>query len=249
MTGKTDICKNFSQAIVHYDEASLPQKRAAEKTYSLLCRHAGREFGRILELGCGTGHFTKLAVSGLSWDTYIANDICIEMGEIIGQIGEGKIDFVSGDAETLPFEGRFDLVCACSVIQWFDDLHEFFVRCAAKLEKGGYIAFSTFCPDNMMEIRQLTGVGLDYRPLRWYVAELENKFEILHIGEDRIRLNFDCPASVLRHIRMTGAVMNGEFSFTPNTYRKFEREYHERFSLNGRFMLTYNPLYILARLK
>lgn len=249
MTGKTDICKNFSQAIAHYDEASLPQKRAAEKTYSLLRSHAGSEFGRILELGCGTGHFTKLAVSGLRWNTYIANDICPDMGNVIGQISERKIDFVSGDAEIMPFDGRFDLICACSVIQWFDDLHDFFVRCATKLENGGYIALSTFCPDNMMEIKQLTGVGLNYYPLSWYVTELESKFEILHIGEDRIRLNFDCPASVLRHIRMTGAVMNGGFSFTPNTYRKFERDYHGRFSLNGRFMLTYNPLYILARLK
>lgn len=247
MNDKDGIRKNFSAAAGSYDKASMPQKTAAGKMLALIKEHAGCEFPDILELGCGTGHFTKLAAGQLKWETYTVNDLCPAFKGIEG-CGHG-IHFVAGDAEPLDFDGKYDLICACSVIQWFNDLPAFFRRCAQKTEKGGIVAFSTFCPGNLTEIRQLTGIGLDYHPLSWYAAQLSDSFEILHLGEELVRLNFDSPKTVLRHIKMTGAGMGNGFSFTPSSLKKFETEYRARFASNGRFPLTYNPLYILAKLK
>ena len=72
MINKELIKKRFSKCITTYDENAKIQKRMAEKLFSLLERN---DFDKILEIGCGTGLLTKIAVEKLNFRTYTANDM------------------------------------------------------------------------------------------------------------------------------------------------------------------------------
>ncbi len=248
MTLKDDIRRNFSSALCCYNEESHPQRMAADKLLSLLQSKVGMRFDNILELGCGTGHFTKPASEQLQWKSYTANDLCPAVAAVVGAMDK-NIRFIEADAEKLPFEGKFELICASSVIQWFCNLESFFQRCAEKLSPQGVIAFTSFGQFNMKEIRELTGVGLNYMPISWYDSVLSQNFDVLHLSQETVQLEFDSPGAVLKHIRNTGAVIPGGFRFTPRTYAKFFNDYAALFCTNGKYTLTYNPIYILAKLK
>lgn len=244
MIEKDKVRESFSRALQHYDEAALPQQRAAAEMMRIILERAGDSFPRILEIGCGTGSFTALSLRNLKAERRVANDFCEAARGRIEALG-GGIEFVCADAESLPFEGPFDLICGCSVIQWFDHQERFFARCRDLLSDGGVMAFSTFCPGNLAEIRQLTGVGLNYHDKGWYESVLSRDFEILCLEESEIRLYFDSPKDVLRHIKMTGAAIGG-FRFTPRTFADFDSRYRSLFSDQRGCFLTYNPLYVLA---
>ena len=57
------IAHRFARAWHTYDQAAVPQQQIARTAYTLLQEIAEREPlrpGHILEIGCGTGYFTRL---------------------------------------------------------------------------------------------------------------------------------------------------------------------------------------------
>ena len=75
---------------------------------------------QILDVGCGTGFFTRLLAEGLSRGKVYGLDIDGEHIAAAREIGRrqglaGRVEFIQGDALSLPFEdGAFDLVASCT---------------------------------------------------------------------------------------------------------------------------------------
>ena len=127
------------------------------------------------------------------------------------------------------------------------DLPRFLHKLSSTLSPGGILAFNTFTPHNLHEIKELTGEGLTYPTAGQLREWLSTYFRIVHEEEGNIALTFQHPLEVLRHLKYTGVTANASSVWTRGKQERFCRDYQERFpSADGGVTLTYRPLYILS---
>ena len=77
-----------------------------------------------------------------------------------------NIAWLIGDIEQLTLPQSLDAVISSSALQWMTDLPTLLHRIHDALKPNAYFGFSTFGPDNLTEIKQLTGQGLNYIDLQ-----------------------------------------------------------------------------------
>lgn len=246
------IAERFARARNTYSQEARVQQQVAEKMMRLVMLHTTRHRPRhIVELGCGTGSYSRLLATHLHPDSLLLNDLCPEMAECLsdltGGTNNGNIRFMPGDAEKLDFPKGTDLITSCSTLQWFTQPEHFFARCLDALVPRGILAFSTFGPKNMHEIRTLTGHGLDYPSVDQLIAMLPSGFKPLHTEEELAILRFPDPTDVLRHLRQTGVTGTEKRIWTRGRLQEFRTDYHAFFDNDqGEVSLTYHPIYIIT---
>jgi malonyl-ACP O-methyltransferase BioC len=177
------------------------------------------------------------------------NDLVADFSRQIGQIDfPGRLEFLPGDIETIPLPGQYQLIISSSTFHWFHELDVFFEKLRHHLHADGLLAFAMYGPDNLQEIRALTGRGLEYQSLEQLIAVLEPHFEVLRTTEAREVLFFQDPSSVLQHLRETGVNALAGTGWSKHRLQEFIRQYQNRFSGKNGVRLTYHPMYLLARL-
>lgn len=244
------IKDRFTKAATSYDKEATVQRQIARNMISLMNEYISPKCKTLLEIGCGTGIFSRLLIGHIQPEQMIMNDICLEMQGSISDIMNENNMFICGDAEVLPFPRGMDIIASCSTIQWFANLHSFFERCYMSLNDTGFLVFSTFGKDNMREIGSLTGAVLPYRSK----SELENElisldYTIIHSSEEKIIKSFDTPIRVLHHLKRTGVTGIRTQSWTKRTLDEFYRKYIQQYSSGNGVSLTYHPIYIIAKKK
>lgn len=242
------IRHRFTRALDSYDNQAEAQQRISRKLVSLLSRYTCPPLQRILEIGCGTGSLTRCLTNQYSIDEWVLNDLCEKcFDKVIRLFPDSPPLFLPGDAETLSFPGRFDLVASASVFQWMREPEIFLHKLASLLLPSGILLFSTFAPGNLYEIKKLTGKGLFYPPSDEWRRWLSRDFRILHHEEETLTLAFPTPADVLKHLRDTGVTATGREFWTRGRLEQFSLQYQQLF-LNpyNQVTLTYRPLYFVA---
>jgi malonyl-ACP O-methyltransferase BioC len=147
---KDIIARNFSKEARHYDRYSSIQDRCAAE---LASRNRGKDFSDILDIGCGTGNYTKILKDDFSNARITAVDISNEMVRFAcGKLGDKGIEFVVKDAEEPGFKRKFDLVSSNAAFQWFEDLGKTLRIYRELLKEGGVITFSIFGPLTYYEL-------------------------------------------------------------------------------------------------
>lgn len=222
----------FTRALSSYDNHADAQHRISRKLASLLPHQANIRYKRMLEIGCGTGGFTGVLKQQCHIDEWILNDLCEDCQEKIEQLFPGSPPrFIAGDAETLSFPGKFDLIASASVFQWMKEPETFLHKLSGLLMQQGLLLFSTFVPGNLYEIKELTGKGLVYPTSDTLVGWLSTAdFNLLHQEEDTIVLTFKTPLDVLRHLKATGVTATGNGCWTKGRQESFCRQYAEQFA-------------------
>lgn len=242
------IINRFSKATVSYDSEATVQRRIAATMTRLLCQcFTPRTDRKILEIGCGTGIFSRMLISLFHPKMLLLNDICPDMGELLTDILSGHIFFEAADAETHPFRGTYDLIASCSAIQWFRQTERFFQRMYSLLNNEGILAFSTFGKDNLHEVTQLTGQGLNYLSLPELRKMLSTGYDILHASEEHIVRKFPNPKAVLYHLKRTGVTGINRQRFTRSSLEDFCSRYELLYGEGENVVLTYHPIYIIAK--
>lgn len=245
---KEKIRHRFQSALKTYDQHATAQQEIHKHLIELL-GGTWSEFERVLEIGCGTGGLTGKLSPIIQTKEWILNDLCKECEDFIPKEIKPKAHFLCGDAEKIDFPGKYDLIISSSVIQWFTNPKAFIKKMHSLLNQQGWILFSTFAPDNMFEIKTITGKGLNYLSLQEWETTLNKSFEILHAEEGKITLFFDTPLEVLHHIKATGVNATGGEFWNRNKIKIFEKEYSQRYTVEKKVSLTYRPLYLLAQKK
>lgn len=260
------IAERFAKARSFYDREARVQQQVAEKMIRLILQHTGNNPSRyrnVVEFGCGTGNYSSLLLHTLKPDTLLLNDLCPEMKEYVRNLpdachfqkveplaGKTSVRFVAGDAEELEFPADTDLITSCSTLQWFNNPATFFTRSHRYLKSDGILAFTTFGPSNMHEIRTLTGHGLDYLPLDEVQQLVASHFDVCYAAEEVISLPFVDPMAVLRHLKLTGVTGTEKRMWTRGRLQAFCEDYTRRFAqADGKVTLTYHPIYIIAQNK
>ena len=252
---KNLIRTRFSRSIRSYDEYAIAQRlitaRLCEMLAGLPDFQKGAEIGQTLEIGCGTGTFTRMFLEKFRPSCLTLVDICPEVRETLQDIlASDTVRFIAGDAEHCPLPAGQSLIASCSVMQWFEDTAGFLTRCRTLISDDGILALTTFGPDNLLEIASVTGVSLSYLPLEWLRGALmEAGFEIMVAKEEHIVLNFPSPTEVLRHLKSTGVTGITRTAWTKSRLAGFSTLYLSRFgTLSASTVpLTYHPIYLIAR--
>lgn len=243
------IQRSFGRALKTYDANAHAQHQINRRLASLLPEYAGTHYSRLLEIGCGSGDFTRALQHQCSADEWVLNDLCEECHEIVRPLFTNEQPlFQAGDAAAIAFPGTFNLIASASAFQWIDDLPHFFGKLAALLPTEGVLLFSTFAPDNLFEIKTLTGRGLTYPSMQQLREWLSSYFQILYAADETIPLNFAHPLDVLRHLKHTGVTATTSGRWTRSMQQNFCLRYRELFASDDKeqVTLTYRPLYMLA---
>jgi malonyl-CoA O-methyltransferase len=199
-----------------------------------------------LEIGCGSGNLTHLFHSYFQVDQLFLNDLYEDVDQHFSTIE--NIAWLIGDIEQLHLPQSLDAVISSSALQWMTDLPALLQRIHDALKPKGYLGFSTFGENNLIEIKKLTGQGLNYYSIDVLKQKLEeNGFEIVFIQEEQKNLYFDDPKLVLHHLKATGVTATAKsHRWTKQSLQQFYLDYQQFYGEQG-FSLTYHPIYVIAR--
>ncbi|EAI9556080.1 malonyl-ACP O-methyltransferase BioC, partial [Campylobacter jejuni] len=155
-------------------------------------------FEKVFEFGCGRGELSKKLQNFITFDEYLKNDI-LDFKEnsniLIFDMNEISKQDLSKE--------KFDLIVSNATLQWLD-LKQIIPSLRDMLNQNGILLLSTFAKQNLKEIKQSTGFGLNYFSLN----ELEQIFKIyfneVKITQELVELSFDNALDVFRHLKLSG---------------------------------------------
>jgi len=245
---KALVAQRFAKAGQSYVEHAVVQKQISAQLFEYLKAYCPNTFDSVLEIGCGSGNLTHLFQTHFQFDQLFLNDLYEDVDQHFSTIQ--NIAWLIGDIEQLELPSELDAVISSSALQWMTDLPALLHRIHNALKPKSYFGFSTFGENNLIEIKKLTGQGLNYISLEFLKRQLEQQdFEVLFIEEEQKHLYFDHPKSVLQHLKATGVTATAKsHRWTKQSLQQFYSDYQQFHDEQG-FRLTYHPIYVIARRK
>ena len=247
------IRKNFSRYAGYYDKYCSVQNLCA---LQLISKVAGREFNNILDIGCGTGNYTKLLRDRFPSARIKAIDISEDMIRIAGnKLRDEKTEFLVADAEAVDLSERFDLITSNACFQWFENLEGTLFKYKNLLNKNGLILFSVFGPSTFYELnaslKEIFEEGnlissCGFLEKSRLSAILKRHFKGIAIEEQMLRQEHNSVSELLNKIRYTGARgfgANGRGFWTGEIINELQRVYSARFKY---LTATYQVFYCRA---
>ena len=152
---KRQARRAFEKAAGTYDEAAVLQNEIGDRLMERL-DYVRLQPRRVLDLGAGTGMFTRALMKRYRKAEVVALDIAQPMLQRTRQRSGWlrKPGCVCGDGEFLPFvDDSFELIFSNLMLQWCTDLEATLVELRRVLSPGGLLMFTTFGPDTLMELR------------------------------------------------------------------------------------------------
>ncbi len=236
----------FSKAASTYDANAQIQEEIGRRLFSLIPK---RNYQSILEVGCGTGTFSKKLLE-FEPSTIKLCDISSGMLEVCREKfrDDPKISYVKADCEHEDLGRNFSLIASNCAVQWFSSLDKGLCNLKKSLGNDGVLAFSTFVSGTMQEIRTLSGSGIDY------LTEVELKdivcrhFKVVEISKFSIKSHYDSARIMLKSLRasgVTGTSRSGDF-WTAKRLVQFENEYEHLYKDPKGVYLSWNCALVIA---
>lgn len=249
---KQQVGKRFGASASSYDRYAVAQQHIYRRMLEWLAPYNGRQWQSVLEVGCGTCGLSKQIDSHHYVQGWTLNDLddkmCLE-GAFVPRLDKAP-RYLMGDAEELELGEGYDLIISASAIQWMHAPEVFVQTLYRRLRPGGVLLLSTFGPDNLREVRQLTRQGLHYTPCSRVAHWLDGLAPVVRVEEELYPLSFASPREVLLHLKRTGVTATTTASsgfWTASKLRAFEQDYQRLFATpSGGVSLSYHPIYLMA---
>lgn len=227
------VSEKFTRAASTYDTHAIAQYSIALKLASKFEEICACKISDLLEIGCGTGLFTREYSRWLRPER--ATFVDITRTGPFGIADEER--YVTEDAEKwiVADTAEYDAIVSASCIQWFADIPRFLAECARRLRSGGILAVSTFLPGNMSELDEVRPAPLLYPKKNQLIEWLEHDFTDIEVTDEEIKVEFKSVREMLMHLKHTG--VGGS---APSSGRSMSDIAHLK-------SLTYRPVYIIAR--
>jgi len=243
MLDKQRVRQRFRKALATYNSQAQIQERMADLLLQIVRQKVGSEFGRVLEIGAGTGLLTAKIRHQLKIDTFAANDLVDEAAPFVAAAFPGA-RCIPGDAETCDqLPGQLDLIMSNATFQWMTDSRGFLRKLRGLLRPGAHLVFSSFGPDNFKEISRLVQPGLAYPGFSELHDLCAEEYRIVYCQEENVTLHFPDIFSVMRHMQSLGVNGIRPHRWTRAAWRDLAGRYHETFGTRRGLPLTYHPFY------
>jgi malonyl-CoA O-methyltransferase len=148
---KRQVAASFSRAAGSYDSVAQLQRDVGSELMARL--PADLKPQRWLDLGCGTGYFSRVLGENFPGGHGLALDIAEGMLRHARPLG-GAEHFVAGDAERLPLrDASCGLIFSSLAVQWCGDFAAVLSEARRVLQPGGVFAFASLCVGTLGELR------------------------------------------------------------------------------------------------
>ncbi|WP_455229995.1 malonyl-ACP O-methyltransferase BioC [Geopseudomonas aromaticivorans] len=148
---KRQVAASFSRAAASYDSVAELQRAVGAELLAQL--PAGLAPARWVDLGSGTGHFSRALAECFPQGQGTAVDIAEGMLRHARALG-GASQYVCGDAEHLPLASASQqLIFSSLALQWCADFAAVLAEARRVLAPGGVFAFSSLCVGTLQELR------------------------------------------------------------------------------------------------
>lgn len=207
---KALVAASFSRAAGSYDAVAALQRRVGLQLMEVLPTDLSPR--RWLDLGCGTGHFSRQLAACYPQGEGLALDIAEGMLRHARPLG-GARHFLAGDAEAVPLrEASCELIYSSLALQWCANLPAVLDEARRVLRAGGVLAFSSLVDGTLDELRQSwrqvdERVHVNrFRQLADYQALcVGSGLRLLHLERRPLVLHFPDLLSLMRELKALGA--------------------------------------------
>ena len=149
---KRQVAASFSRAAASYDSVAQLQRAVGHELLSRLPADFSPQ--RWLDIGCGTGYFSRALAQRLPAGEGIGLDIAEGMLNHARPLG-GAQHFIASDAERLPLKAdSFELLFSSLAVQWCANFDAVLSEAHRVLQPGGVLAFASLCVGTLAELRE-----------------------------------------------------------------------------------------------
>lgn len=152
---------NFARAAQGYADVAVLQREVEDRLLEQL-DHLRVPPTRVLDVGAGTGRGAALIKQRWPKAEVIALDAALPMLREVKKRARlfRPLRRVCGDASALPLaDASVDLIVSNLCLQWVDDLPATLDGFRRVLRPDGFLLFSTFGPDTLVELREAFGAA------------------------------------------------------------------------------------------
>ena len=252
---RASVRASFDRASATYESAAGLQARVAAELLSRL-----DDFGLtprvVLDLGAGTGRTTRELKRRYPRATVIALDLAYGMLREARrhQMRWRRFERVCGDAQRLPLAGAsVDLVFSSLMLQWCEPLDAAFGEVRRVLKPGGFLAFSTFGPATLNELRSAWAQADGHNHVNHFIDMHDVGSALMRAGlsepvldVDRIEVDYPDARALMRDLKCIGAhnVTAGRPRALTGRARLQRMEHaYEAYRREGALPATYEVIY------
>ncbi|PSF06011.1 malonyl-[acyl-carrier protein] O-methyltransferase BioC [Marinobacter fuscus] len=213
---KQSIARGFGSASGTYDGASRLQKVMGD---AMMAEFTGKFAPEtILDLGCGTGWFTRKLAQHYPRARVTGADLAPGMLAEASRLSPKGLRWLQADAEQLPLpDNSTDLVFSNLMIQWSNRPDAILAECRRVLKPGGRLMVSTLLDGTLAELKQAWAeadpgqphVNRFTRCADWQQLSSQQLFGST-LKTATLTLPYDSPMALNRELKQLGAVFKGE---------------------------------------
>lgn len=264
MISKQKVINSFSRQADNYDQYAVVQKHMAKSLITRLQNLSA--VGSILEIGCGTGFFTRLLAETFPNADILATDISPVMLAVAKEnlVDLPNVRYQLADGEHIQLEERFDFIVSNAAFQWFNDYTQAFKGFYKALNEDGRLIFATFGEGTFCELHHsfkaaeqaldcFPGEHVTHGPI--FISEqnlqsacLSAGFNLFFRTED-FREYFPSVRNFLVSVKKVGANnnTNSEVNFNRRMMLGMMNYYESNYRLEDKIYATYNIVYGVAK--
>lgn len=215
IASKTAIARGFGNARATYEGASRLQRLMGDAMFEALKSQTGQSSlsGRVLDLGCGTGWFTRKLAGLGSVVSVTGMDLSPGMVEHAGASAFPDISWIVADAEAIPLADQScDLIFSNLMIQWCADPAQVLRECRRVLRPGGRLVVSTLLDGTLRELDQAwrqADPGQNhinrFEPEAAFRETVSRELSGAEIETKTLRLPYTSPLALTAELRQLGA--------------------------------------------
>ncbi|MFP4686917.1 MAG: methyltransferase domain-containing protein [bacterium] len=249
--------KRFSAAAASYDRHSELQSRVARRLLDFI--PAGKDYDSILEIGCGTGIYTKMLLERFSGGRVRALDISARMIERARKkIDSENVNWLVENALSVRLVEPVGLITGSAVVHWVKPLAQLFNNLFKQLKSGGELIINVMLADTLKELhttRELVAPDKFTAPplpqLPEVIAAIKNSgFDIEKTKKVELKQNYRSGFSFLKALNEQGVTAGPAAELKPLNFSEIKQLaslYDNNFSDNGRVYASYEVLFLRAK--
>jgi len=259
---KEAVKASFSKAAHQYDAFADLQREIGNHLISLI--NFNKTYSNVLDLGCGTGYFSRL----LTDLTELSSLTCFDLSPNMLEQANDKLNsrkhvnsyqLIQGDIDHLPFiRQQFDLIFSSLVLQWSEDLRCCLKQIKKALNEQGKLCFSTLLSGSLFELEQAWANVDNEKHINQFLTQ-QQVFDALKMAgfsqvelttETRIK-RFPSLLTVMKALKGIGA--NHVHGSKQNSLtgkqllKKLDQGYQTFVDNNGLYCLSYQVCYVVAQ--